>query len=101
MPTLTLPRCRQCGGDLIVTDVFRCGNCGMPSKDVTPESFRAAYAAANAPAPREESFMETSAAMTDEEVASVKADLGIAVQESPLVDLTPVREEPILKPKRK
>lgn len=111
MASVTLPRCKQCGGDLIVThdvfltphdpDTFRCGSCGLPypKSELSPERVRkdmAAMALAEREALRP--AVEESEPMTSEEVAQVEAELRMVG--SPVVDLTPVEAEPLLKPQK-
>ncbi len=41
MEMITLPRCTQCRGDLLlVNDVFRCGNCGKPCDTIDVAELR-------------------------------------------------------------
>lgn len=104
MATLTLPRCQQCGGYLVMTDVFRCGDCGLPAKDVTAEKVRGFQ--------RELAERERSELAPVMEVITFQPDyetpgevMTAGAPEPPevfeaahaAVDLTPVEESPILK----
>lgn len=99
MAVMVFPRCKQCGGDLIVTNVFRCGSCGLPAPDVTAEGVRAAWADSQererqaadlAPVMQEIVFQPSE----EDRLAAVK--LGTEFE----IDLTPVEDEPLI-PRRK
>jgi len=124
MPAVAvLPRCKQCKGDLVMTDVFRCGMCGVPylvngkplslaqahgeepflrddlepDPDMIPPHMRHIMQGGE-PASQEE--LQALNPLPEKEVAS-PADLISAEPAKPVVDLTPVPEKPLFRVDKK